>query len=252
MKQSLKFTPAYSEHLDLAGGQRVRLRLLCPTDKESMRKAFSELSATSRHKRFFAAKQTLSDEELRYFTETDGTNHFALGAVEIDGDDIERDGLGVARCIRLESDPECAEVAITVIDRMQGKGIGRRLLERLIEAATERKISRFRFECLARNQDVQRLVKKVCRVVDTRFDGEIMIAEADLPREGINASQYTGKAFFNLLELLRALAIQSVEMQMKLGRATLNRTLIRSTREVDPLRKTQTPLVTKKQTVKTE
>jgi GNAT superfamily N-acetyltransferase len=225
MKQRLKFVETYSEPLKLTSGEYIRLRPIRPTDKESLKAAFDELSGPSRHKRFFVAKQMLSDDELRYFTEIDGFDHFALAAIELNENELEGDGLGIARYIRLESDPACAEVAITVIDRMQGKGVGRILLERLILAAIEGGVARFRFECLAHNLDMQRLVNKVCRVVETRHDGEIMIAEAELPTGGISHCQRTRQAFFNLLDLLRGLAIESVDMQMGLGRTTLNRTM---------------------------
>ena len=76
-------------------------------------------------KRFFGGKHCLSDVELRYFTELDHFDHFAIGAVELNGSGEEGDGIGIARFVRLPHDAECAEVAITVIDRMQGKGVGR-------------------------------------------------------------------------------------------------------------------------------
>lgn len=224
MRQYVTFDEAYSEQHTLAGGGRYRLRLVRPDDKEGLRRAFAELSAPSRHKRFLAAKQHLSDEELRYFTELDGSDHFALAAIGIDHDGQETDGLGITRCIRLASDPECAEVAITVIDRMQGKGIGRILLERLVAAAVERGIKRFRFECLAHNHELQRLVRKVCRVVDTRFDGEVMIVETNLPSGGTPSALRTHQALFDLFALLRAMAVQTVDLQMGLGRATLKQT----------------------------
>jgi GNAT superfamily N-acetyltransferase len=224
MRQRVIFDEAYSEQRTLACGERIRLRLVRPDDKEGLRRAFAELSAPSRHKRFLAAKQHLTDEELRYFTELDGTDHFALAAIGIDDDGQEADGLGITRCIRLTSDTACAEVAITVIDRMQGKGIGRILLERLVEAAVERGIKRFRFVCLAYNHEVQRLVRRVCRVVDTRFDGEVMIVETDLPSSGTPTALRTHQALFDLFSLLRAMAVQTVDLQMGLGRATLKRT----------------------------
>ncbi|MEJ2591517.1 MAG: GNAT family N-acetyltransferase [Candidatus Thiodiazotropha sp.] len=224
MRERLTFDEAYREQHRLDGGERIRLRLVHPDDKAGLRKAFAELSATSRHKRFLAAKQHLSDEELRYFTEIDGNDHFALVAILLDEAGRESDGLGITRCVRLTSDPECAEVAITVVDRMQGKGIGRMLLERLVTAAVERGIKRFRFECFAHNHEMQRLVRKVCRVVDTHLDGEVMIVETDLPDRITPAALHAHQALFDLFTLLRALAVQTVDLQMGLGRATLDRT----------------------------
>jgi len=220
MGRKLGFGETYSERLTLATGEQVRLRLVRPADKERMRKAFTELSAPSRFKRFFIAKPRLSDEELQYFTEMDGVDHFALAAIEIDGAGNEGAVVGVARCARLTADSDRAEVAITVIDRMQRRGIGRIFLERLIRAATERGISRFRFECLAHNREVQRLLKKVCRVIDERYDREVMIAEADLAVGPTDSYRSAIQAYLDLLDLLRALAIQTFEAQMDLAKSS--------------------------------
>jgi GNAT superfamily N-acetyltransferase len=250
MKQSIELIDSYNEHLKLVSGEAILLRQIRPSDKESLKAAFAELSGPSRHRRFFAAKQMLSEDELRYFTEIDGFDHFALAAIELNEDRTEGKGLGIARYIRLANDPGCAEVAITVIDRMQGKGIGRILLERLILAAIERGVARFRFECLTHNLEMQRLVKKVCRVVETHQDGEIMIAEAELPTGGISHCQRTRQAFFDLLDLLRGLAIESVDLQMDLGRTTLNRTMDAALSGVRMLHKSAAPDTADDQTSK--
>src|SRR5207244_92171 len=109
-------------------------------------RGFAGLSAESRYRRFFSAKDRLSEAELRYLTEVDGVDHFALGALH-DGE-----GAGVARFVRLRDRPDTAEAAIVVVDERQGCGLGRLLLTRLTEAARERGITRFRSDVLARNQ----------------------------------------------------------------------------------------------------
>ncbi|MEW8685781.1 MAG: GNAT family N-acetyltransferase [Candidatus Thiodiazotropha sp.] len=225
MSNRLMIDGSYRDRITLGSGERVCLRLVRPSDKVAMQRAFAELSAPSRYKRFFGAKQDLTEADLRYFTETDGWDHFALGAVAVNEDGSEGDGLGVARCIRLADDTECAEVAITVIDRMQGRGIGRALLERLVTAAVERGITRFRFECLAHNLEMQNLLKKVCRVVEIRSDGEIMVAETDLPRQLPMNTPSAPEQLFNFYELFRAMAIHSVDLQMSLSRAAMKRSM---------------------------
>ncbi len=237
MSGRMKIDEQYDQRLSLPSGDQVCLRRIRPSDKEAMRRAFAELSAHSRHMRFFVAKQVLSDEELRYFTETDGWEHFALGAVSLQEDGREGDGLGIARFFRLTNDPECAEVALTVIDRMQGKGIGRALLERLIEAARERDIRRFRFECLAHNQEMQQLVRRVCRVVETRSDGDLMIVETDLPPRLDMPRLVEQRPLLPLYDLLRAFAIQSVDLQMGLSRAALNQAMATTFHSVERLRR---------------
>jgi acetyltransferase len=198
---------AYCDRITPKTGGAICVRLIRASDKERMLRAFAELSEPSRHKRFFGAKQILSENDLRYFTETDDWDHFALGAVMVDAENREGDGLAVARCIRLPDDPSCAEVAITVIDRMQGQGIGRALLERLVTAAMERGITRFRFECLAHNLEMRHLAKKVGRVVNCRNDGQTLVVETDLPKPLpaiLNAP--APDQLFNFYGLFRAMA----------------------------------------------
>lgn len=190
MSNSMKFNDNYSEHVSLQTASQIRLRLIRPDDKKHMVKAFEHLSSASRYKRFFGTKKSLSENELRYFTEIDQHNHFALGAFDLDDGNNEMGVAGVARFIRLPSDTECAEVGITVIDSAQGKGIGRLLLEQLFSAAVERGIKRLRFECLAENQDMQRLVKKLADLVKFEREDDLLIAEVVIPKPCPNTNQY--------------------------------------------------------------
>lgn len=225
MDSGLRFNERYRERLLLPGGQPVVLRLVRPADKERLRQGFLNLSAASRQKRFLAGKQSISEAELRYFTELDQTNHFAIGVVELDAAGEEGEGVGVARFIRLPDNPECAEVALTVIDRMQGQGVGRILLEKLVAAAVERRVRRFRFECLPQNTEIQRLVQKVCHVVEMVNESGTMVAEVELPTERLAAGESVAGALEGLFDLLRAFAADVLELQVSLGMATVHSTL---------------------------
>jgi GNAT superfamily N-acetyltransferase len=201
----MKFDHEYQEHVRLAEEVDVRLRLVQPADKERLREGLLALSGASRQKRFFGGKGSLSNVELRYFTELDEFDHFAIGAVELNGSGEEGDGIGIARFIRLPHDAECAEVAITVIDRMQGKGVGRTLLEKLVDAAVERDVKRFRFECLPHNQEMKRLVEQTCNVVEFRNDSGVIVAEVELTGRHLGSHEHSVNAFERLFALLRAL-----------------------------------------------
>jgi len=142
---ALKFTDSYREQVRLTDGTQAKLRLVRPGDKALLENGFNNLSSLSRHKRFFAGKHHLSKSELRYFTELDQVNHFALGVVALNHRGKELEGIGIGRFVRLENQAETAEVALTVIDRMQGNGVGRLLLTNLIAAAAERGVTKFRF-----------------------------------------------------------------------------------------------------------
>src|SRR4051794_32602380 len=69
--------------------------------------------------------------EVRFRFHTHHHNHHALVAVSrLDGR-----GIGAARCIRHEHDPESAEVEVSVDEEWRGGGIGAELPRRLTEYA---------------------------------------------------------------------------------------------------------------------
>ena len=103
-----------------------------------MRTAFARLSARSRQLRFLTAKNTLSEAELRFLTEVDHHDHEALGALSADGR-----GVGIARYIRDPGDPKAAEIAVTIVDDWQGRGLGTELLAQLSDRARQAGICRF-------------------------------------------------------------------------------------------------------------
>jgi GNAT superfamily N-acetyltransferase len=175
------FTADYVERAVLRDGTPVRLRLLAPEDKALLRTGFERLSPESRYARFLAPKSTLTDEELRYLTEIDHEDHFALGAVREDGDGAgEAVGLGIARFIRLE-DGLSAEAAIAVADEIQGCGLGRLLFVRLCAAAAERGLERFHCEVLGSNVEMAALIAKVSPERTIEVEAGIMRIELPLP-----------------------------------------------------------------------
>lgn len=91
---------------------------------------FARLSARSRRSRFLRDKNSLTESELRFLTCVDHRDHEALGALSPDGR-----GVGVARYIRDAEEPRAAEVAVTVVDEWQGRGLGTKLLSLLCERA---------------------------------------------------------------------------------------------------------------------
>ena len=165
MNAELKSEGSYRERIELPGGERVRLRLIRPDDKARLLAGFRQLSAESRARRVLAGKQVLSEAELRYFTEIDQVDHFAIGAVKLDARGRESDGVAVGRFVRLSGEPRCAEVAIAIADRLQEKGLELLLLKRLVKAAQERGFERLRFEYLADNIGMHRLIRHAGRRV---------------------------------------------------------------------------------------
>jgi GNAT superfamily N-acetyltransferase len=177
------------EKVELSDGTRAWIREVQPGDKALLVRGFAELSAQSRYLRFLTSKHELTEHEVRYLTELDGMDHFAIGAVSIAKEGQAR-GLGVARLVRMEGDPEVAEAAVAVVDDMQGKGLGKLLLHRLADAAAERGVKRFRCTVLADNTAMQGLLREldpeaqVVRTVDGAAEIELRVPEpGEHPRD---------------------------------------------------------------------
>src|SRR6266496_471383 len=122
----------------LRDGSAVLIRPIQPADAPLLADGFARLSLKSRQQRFLTPKQELSPAELRYLTDIDHHEHEALGAVSrADGR-----GVGIARYVRRAEDPQTAEIAVTVVDDWQGRGLGAELLARLSDRARQEGICR--------------------------------------------------------------------------------------------------------------
>src|SRR5262249_12729857 len=99
--------------------------------------------------RFLGTKKSLSDKELREFTELDFRSRAALVATLHQGED-ERI-IGVARYVVAPDDAGRAEVGFAVLDEHQGRGIGTVLLEHLAALARANGITEFEADVLGEN-----------------------------------------------------------------------------------------------------
>jgi hypothetical protein len=166
----------HEEHV-LDDGTSVTLRHIAPSDVDELGRAFERLSPLSRHNRFLGAPSVLSDATLRYLTEVDRDNHVAIVA------ESAGQGLGVARFIRDSEEPMVAEPAITIVDAMQRKGLGRILAVALARAALERGVRTFRGDILADNSAVRKLLDEVGATF-TRASADELTFEVDLGPPG--------------------------------------------------------------------
>lgn len=150
---------------------KLRLRPLEPADAPALQDAFEHLSPLTRYYRFHAGMRRLPDELLERLTHVDGVNHVALVALEqLEGHET---GVGVARFVRVAGEPQSAELAITVIDRAQGHGVGRRLLAELAKLARERGIATFTLHVLSANTRARRMVQRLGAVAKRGEPGVI-------------------------------------------------------------------------------
>ena len=142
----------YATDALLRDGGSIHIRAIRPDDKQRLLDLFERLSSRSVYFRFFQTKQRLTDEELRYFTELDFTRDVALVATLQAGQ--EEHIIGVGRYFRIQENGQPttrAEVAFTVADAHQGRGVGTLLLEHLAAIARRQGIDTFEAYVLGEN-----------------------------------------------------------------------------------------------------
>ena len=175
----------------------MTLRPIAPEDAPLVAASFERLSKESRYRRLFTHKETLSEEEIAYLVNVDHHDHEAIIAI----DPSNGDALGVARYIRSDADPEVAELAVTVADDWQRRGLGRALLARLTYRARREGIRKFSAFVMTENPGAVKLLRDVGQT-EWRHDAEAMELIAELPpQRGMGAQ---------VAKVLRAAATGSV------------------------------------------
>jgi RimJ/RimL family protein N-acetyltransferase len=139
----------------LADGALVHVRHVRPSDERMLRAAFRELSARSRYQRFLGPVSELSDALWRYLCDVDGRDHVAFVAL-----DAESRAVGVARFVRQWMTPSSAEVAITVADAWQRRGLGGLLVALLVESARSGGVEAFVAYAIPNNVGIRRLLAR--------------------------------------------------------------------------------------------
>jgi GNAT superfamily N-acetyltransferase len=167
--------------VELGEGSRVRLRQGRSSDRDLLVRGFERLSSESRYRRFLVAMPHLSDGMVEYLTHVDHHDHEAIIAV----DEESGEGLGVARYVRDQDHPELAEVAVTVIDDWQGRGLGTLLLEVLSARARQEGIRTFTAVLLATNREMLDLLGGLDRVRVLERDLGTIEVEVAIPDIGL-------------------------------------------------------------------
>jgi RimJ/RimL family protein N-acetyltransferase len=169
----------------LRDGSKVVIRQVQRDDAPLLADGFARLSPESRRLRFLRRKDELSAAELRYFTDIDHHDHEALGALDHPGGR----GVGVARYVRDTDDPHAAEIAVTIVDDWQGRGLGTELLARLSGRARAAGIHRFTALVSADNQAAAGLLRGARGGVIRREHGtveyEIPLVPCEEPCDGL-------------------------------------------------------------------
>lgn len=136
-------------------GASVTLRPLHPEDRDIEHAFVSGLSADTRHNRLLGGARAITREYIESLVTVDYSRDMAIAATTmLDGETL----IGVARYVR---ENDAGEFAIVVADAWQARGIGKRLLAKLIDVARQRGLNRLYGDILGTNRPMLELVRKL-------------------------------------------------------------------------------------------
>src|SRR5690242_1223364 len=160
---------ARGKRVVLRDGSTVLIRPVRSTDAPLLADGFARLSRQSRWMRFLGTKTSLSAAELRYLTDVDHHDHEAIGALSA----ADGRGVGIARYVRDTNDSRSAEIAVTIVDDWQGRGLGTELLARLSDRARQAGIDRFTALVSTQNPAMAGLLRKLGACLAGRGPGTV-------------------------------------------------------------------------------
>lgn len=156
-------------------GGPIGLRPIRPGDAAALASGFASLSPQSRYLRFHGAGLRLTMTDFRRLCRPARPDADAWIAVDL----LLRRPVAVGRYVRCTDRPDAAEIALTVCDAHQRRGIGRLLVSVLATAALPSGIGSFVASFLPGNQGAERLCERL-GIVSTNGDGGLVVGELDL------------------------------------------------------------------------
>jgi GNAT superfamily N-acetyltransferase len=147
--------PAETIHITASDGTVTlsgSVELPYQRDEAETVRGFEHLGPESRYRRFLTPMHELDEKTLRYMTDLDHRDHEAMIALDESGE-----GVGVARYVRNNARPDTAEVAVTVVDGWQGRGLGTLLLQAISARARDEGVRTFTALMLASNHEMMDL-----------------------------------------------------------------------------------------------
>ncbi len=163
----LPYPARYEQVWPLPGGGEYTVRPIRPDDAQMLQALVSNLSQESRYFRFVSFMSELPPSMLARFTLIDYDREMALVGLHKqrvagpDGEIVETERIvGVSRYIT-NPDPSSCEFSLLVADDFNGKGIGSRLMESIMDVARQKGLAEVQGLVLARNPGMLKLMRRL-------------------------------------------------------------------------------------------
>jgi GNAT superfamily N-acetyltransferase len=158
--------------VQLRDGRTALIRRIEPGDRAAFLALHHALSDDSRHFRYFSARRSLPEHEIRHYTEVDQRDHAGLVVLV--------DGVIVGHGLYDRLDATSAEFASEVADTHQGHGIGTLLFEELGAIARGAGIERFVLHVLPANRRMLQVVRDLGFATKSGYDDGVVRVEIAL------------------------------------------------------------------------
>ena len=151
--------PPWHEKLTLANGRELLIRPIRPEDAGPVRAGFTLLEPDEIRQRFLHPMKELGEAQAERMARPDPRREFALVAAEPlpPGEAL----VGAVARIAIDDNRTDAEFAILVSRYINGMGLGRHLMRRLVRWAKGRKVQRIYGDVLESNLPMQQLAKSL-------------------------------------------------------------------------------------------
>jgi acetyltransferase len=167
----------YESHWMLRDGTPVLLRPMKPEDEPLVSDFLGKCSEETIYFRYFKLIKKWTHEMLIRFTQNDYDRELGLMAIgQPPGPEVM---MGVSRLV-MAADRSTAEFAVIVADPWQGKGLGPKLVERLIGIAREQGVKLLHGDVLAQNQPMLEMVKRLGFALTKDTEGQTYRVELAL------------------------------------------------------------------------
>lgn len=171
-------------HWTAADGTPLVMRLARPSDTPQVRVALDKLSPATRRNRFFAPMPSFSDELLQKFVDVDPAREHLLFVMRHENgvDCPVAGGRFVIANDAFTGLPTSCDFSLIVGDAWQGQGIGRRIMQALIDHAVKRDLHEMRGQILADNAPMLALAAALGFRLEADREPGVMLATLVLPR----------------------------------------------------------------------
>ena len=164
----------YSWVETLKDGGKFTIRAPREDDAPKIRRAFYELGPHTRYMRFLGRKDKITDAELARITRADFQNSISLLATIGEGDNEVVIGGSSCFVINPAAAEPSAEVAFTVDEDFQGRGVGGALMRCIIKTAKAKGLHTLLAEVLSNNGPMLSVFRHSGLPMSTRQDGNLV------------------------------------------------------------------------------